>query len=134
MPHMRRLLVWNRYTAVEWLLDEPGYAGTRKLLFKATTTAGKTLCVKFTQTYNRAVHAAWAEAGLAPELHSVEDLPGKWFQVNMELLGEGWECLDTLLLTGRSTPQVSQPASDRPLHPLLLKACRLRHQSARCQD
>ena len=94
---------------MHWLLREHGYAGVRKLLYHVTTVEGVTLCVKFTQQYNQRVHAAWAQAGLAPDLVSVETLPGGWHMVSMELLGQGWACLDELLLAGRSSPQVPQP-------------------------
>lgn len=82
--------------------------GVRKLLYRVTTVEGATLCVKFTQHYNQRVHAAWAQAGLAPALISVKTLPGGWHMVSMELLGQGWACLDDVLVNSQSSPQVQR--------------------------
>ena len=97
----------RRYREVQWLLQGVGYAGTRRLLFRVTTVDGATLCMKFTQRYSQAVHAAWAvrDAGLAPVLHSVESLPGGWHIVTMELLRGDSDCMADLQMAGQSTRQ-----------------------------
>ena len=38
----------------------------------------------------------WAHAGLAPKLLAFEQLPGGWFMVIMQQLGEGWQLLSSL--------------------------------------
>jgi len=46
--------------------------------------------IKFTQRYGMAVHAAWADAHLAPCLLEVVSLPGGWLMVVMEQLAGSW--------------------------------------------
>jgi hypothetical protein len=51
--------------------------------------------VKFTATYSRAVHEAWAASGLAPELYECEALPGGWWAIVMEQLRPPeWQMLE----------------------------------------
>ena len=39
--------------------------------------------------YNPFVHKAWHNAGYAPALYAFKPLPGGWYMVEMEFLGEG---------------------------------------------
>jgi hypothetical protein len=67
-----------------------------KLVYAAVDArhAGNSVCVKFSRSgdYGADVHAAWARAGLAPELLSVDALPGGLRMVVMQLLPrtDGW--------------------------------------------
>jgi hypothetical protein len=65
-----------------------------KLLYEATLVAtGARVCIKFApRAYAADVHAAWAAAGLAPELLEHRVLPGGTQMVVMELLlpPDGW--------------------------------------------
>jgi hypothetical protein len=72
---------------------EPARITSGKRIYTATApSSGQQVVVRFLRRYGVDAHAAWAAAGLAPQLHQVKQLPGGWLQVEMELLdkGSGW--------------------------------------------
>jgi hypothetical protein len=73
---------------VQQLMDD-------KLLYRVGPPGPGATCFKYTQRYGEAVHRAWAEVGLAPQLRGCRKLPGGWWEVEMEMLehDEGWEVL-----------------------------------------
>jgi hypothetical protein len=62
----------------------------RKLLFKARTSKGALVCVKFVRRYGKEVHAWCAGKGFAPKLMGFEELAGGWYMVVIECLDERW--------------------------------------------
>jgi hypothetical protein len=64
-----------------------------KLLFTAAETIdGEKICVKFVRSYSKEVHAHCASNNFAPALKGFEALPGGWYMVIMEMVGEDY-CL-----------------------------------------
>ncbi|PVF91820.1 hypothetical protein CPB86DRAFT_718713 [Serendipita vermifera] len=77
---------------------------TDKLLFTAKDTEGNSLFIKFTHQYSAAAHKHCAEHGVAPALHAVEDLPGRWFMVVMDYLDD--EVYDDLRISPSSDKDI----------------------------
>ena len=69
----------------------------KQLYLVSSQTAGRRL-IKYARSYGASVHKAWAEAGLAPALYSCLQLPGGWWEVQMEFLSEDqqWCRLDRM--------------------------------------
>jgi hypothetical protein len=71
-----------------------------KLLYSCLFNATQRRLVKFASidSYGEEVHRVWANAGYAPQLYSVERLPGGVFMIQMEHLNadEGWTCFFNL--------------------------------------
>lgn len=72
---------------------EPGAGPSGQRVYTGTVLGtGQRVLVRVVRLYGRDAHAAWAAAGLAPQLLQCKRLPGGWYQVEMELLEEedGW--------------------------------------------
>jgi serine/threonine protein kinase len=65
---------------------------SEKLLFHGLAT-GNAICIKFTRHYSKEAHLACASLGFAPRLRGFEILPGGWFMVVMDLLGDYYHTL-----------------------------------------
>ncbi|KAG5179760.1 hypothetical protein JKP88DRAFT_325791 [Tribonema minus] len=102
-PHRKALLPYPLQSTLEFSavqqLDIEG-----KLIFSATYHkpggAAFPVLVKFTpRPYPKQVHEAWQEAGVAPELHFCESLPGGFCMVAMQHLqqADGWQTLERCL-------------------------------------
>lgn len=85
------------------------------MLYIITHADGIERVAKFALTYGTAVHEAWAKAGLAPELHNVECLPGGWLYIEMEYLlptdeGGTWRNLGSVSTADQAglMPQLQQ--------------------------
>ena len=66
---------------------------TGRRVYTATVpSSGEQVLVRFVRRYGGDAHAAWAAAGLAPQLRLIKPMPGAWFRVEMELLEatDGW--------------------------------------------
>ena len=62
-----------------------------KLLFAAVETASReTICIKFVRHYSKEAHAFCASRGFAPILKGFEKLPGGWWMIVMEMIGEDY--------------------------------------------
>ena len=66
---------------------------TTKLLFAAQTTNKEKICIKFVRRYSKDVHERCASEHFAPALYGFESLPGGWYMIVMEMIGEGYCCL-----------------------------------------
>ena len=62
-----------------------------------STADRQTLCIKFTHQYGEDVHRFCTEKGHAPKLHSVQRLPGGFFMVVMDNIGEEYIDLHSFL-------------------------------------
>jgi hypothetical protein len=69
----------------------------QKLMYKLVEPDGGRSVVKFATRYSEEAHRALAAQRLAPELLGVEELPGGWYQIHMELLDAPWCSLLELL-------------------------------------
>jgi serine/threonine protein kinase len=88
-----------------------------KLLFFGESDGNK-VCVKFTTSYSREVHAQCASMGIAPTLRGFEVLPGGWFMVVMDRIDDVF------------TPSYASESSlTIELHNLVLKHLTLLHQA-----
>ena len=68
-----------------------------KLLFAAAELDdNEKICIKFVRHYSKDVHAFCASEGFAPTLKGFNELPGGWYMVVMEMIGEDYCCLSDL--------------------------------------
>ena len=51
------------------------------------------ICIKFVRHYSKDAHALCACKGFAPLLKGFEQLPGGWYMVVMEMIGQDYYCL-----------------------------------------
>jgi serine/threonine protein kinase len=66
------------------------------LLFRATTPDNNRLAIKYTRQYSRDAHELLSNAGLAPELHGFEIIPGGWKMVVMQYMDKSYQLLSKL--------------------------------------
>ncbi len=59
-----------------------------------STAAQQTVCIKFTHQYSQDVHRFCAVKGHAPKLHGIQRLPGGFYMVVMDDIGEDYISLD----------------------------------------
>ena len=94
-PQHRCFCTLPRLASVTYLTHT--YICTRQVLvlLAEDPTSGDTVIVKFSATYGREVHEAWATAGVAPKLLSCDSLPGGYWMTKTEYLDprDGWICL-----------------------------------------
>lgn len=57
----------------------------------------RALCIKFTHQYGEEVHRICAAIGYAPKLHTVQRLPGSFFMVVMDDVGEDYVDLQSFI-------------------------------------
>ena len=79
---------------------------------------GTEVCVKFTTRYLREAHEVCASMGIAPPLRGFETLPGGWFMVVMDRIGDEFVAMD-----------VSKSPLTNELRGLVTKKTTLFHQS-----
>ena len=72
------------------------------------STARQRVCIKFTHQYSEDVHRFCAAKGHAPKLHAVQRLPGGFYMVVMDDIGEEYISLDHFV--DGSQEIVSSPA------------------------
>jgi len=82
-----------------------------KLLFDAQD-ANDQVCVKFVRSYSMGAHQWCGEMGFAPQLRGFERLPGGWFMVVMDKLGDEYKAFDFL--------QNNPPGMREPLEKCLI--------------
>ena len=96
-----------------------------RLLYKLVEPDGGGSVVKFATRYGVEAHSALAAQRLAPELLGVEELPGGWLQIHMELLDAPWRSLLELLRSeGRDVVLSAWAAAEKALaraHAITLK-------------
>jgi hypothetical protein len=63
-----------------------------KLLFKAKSI-DETICIKFVRYYSKEVHELCAENSFAPALKGFDKLPGEWYMIVIEMIGDDYYCL-----------------------------------------
>jgi hypothetical protein len=122
LPHPLRDA--SRFTHVTHLCDDKLLYAARDARQAAASTMhapdAPNVCVKFSRAggYGDDVHAAWADARLAPALYSVEALPGGLRMVVMQLLPrtEGWRMLSEV------SPPAARCAALAAAHALPLRA------------
>jgi len=59
-----------------------------------STAAQQSVCIKFTHQYSQDVHRFCAVKGHAPKLHGIQRLPGGFYMVVMDDIGEDYISLD----------------------------------------
>ncbi|KAF8079189.1 hypothetical protein FPV67DRAFT_1604454 [Lyophyllum atratum] len=78
--------------AAECVFEYVSQLDQDKLLFVARLLQGGrgNICIKFARRYSKDAHGFCASIGAAPRLLGFEVIPGGWFMVVMELLGEDY--------------------------------------------
>ena len=66
-----------------------------KLVFFGKTNDNKDICIKFARSYSKEAHIKCAAMGIAPVLRGFDLVPGGWYMVTMDVVGEGYRCFDT---------------------------------------
>jgi len=98
---------------------------TSKPVFTAAYSgaSGERVLVKFSpRTYPEQVHAAWADAHLAPQLLQARRLPGGWWLVVQELLGQEWRTFEELAHEERVAAFPTVQSVVRAAHSVQLRA------------
>jgi len=111
------------YTTLDGSVSEPftyvKQLSSDKLLFHGLA-AGKDICIKFTRRYSKEAHLACASLGFAPHLRGFHTLPGGWFMVVMDLLGEEYDLLsdigDRALFCGELRTNIAKLHQRRYVH------------------
>ncbi len=86
---------------------EPHSAVPRILLYKVSELGQPDTIHKFTTRYSAEAHSALAAQGLAPELLApVEQLPGGWLWVRMQLMNGPWWNMEHFLLERGTLSQI----------------------------
>jgi hypothetical protein len=62
-----------------------------KLVFIGETEAGDDICIKFTHDYSVDAHLICASKRFAPALRGFESLPGGWYMVVMDVVGNDYK-------------------------------------------
>lgn len=60
------------------------------LIFFGELSNGQRVCIKFVRKYSKDAHLCCAALGCAPTLYGFETLPGGWFMVVMDAIGDDY--------------------------------------------
>ncbi|KAG8884681.1 hypothetical protein FRB99_004508 [Tulasnella sp. 403] len=103
-PHQRQFPYYNGSAdgAVSFSYEQPLVHKSNRLVFLVSGHVGKEakesthFVVKFTLRYGTETHRYCAEAGFAPQIYHVEELPGGWTVVVMEFISKPFRLLSEL--------------------------------------
>jgi hypothetical protein len=66
-----------------------------KLVFYAKTENNDDICVKFARQYSMEAHLVCCSLGFAPQLRGFQRVPGGWYMIVMDAIGDEFDYLDT---------------------------------------
>jgi len=81
-----------------------------KLVFYGITGNEK-ICIKFVRRYSKEAHMTCSKLGFAPALRGFQEIPGQWYMVVMDYIGDEYHGLDESPLKASFEPAIRSKVS-----------------------